>query len=188
MNTDEESARRREALLAKRDRLRADQAGRMARQQHAENVARFEQHLGAALRQAGVPHEVLWDGDTRRGPLTQYPIGFASVRWDRVPHAVSAQGASDEGLKELFDAALHALGLSPTATVIVDWARGDMPRVALSAAHASTRALTLMRQSSDMWVYAEDASWLIEIYHEGSVTYADRPGQAEDAGDGWRRR
>jgi hypothetical protein len=188
MTIDEESARRREELLAKRDRLRADQAGRMARQQHAEKAARFEQHLGAALRQAGVRHEVLWDGDARRGPLTQYPIGFASVRWDRVPHAVSARGASDEELKELFDVALQALGLAPTATVIVDWARGDMPRVALSVADSSTHALTLIRQASDMWVYADDAPWLIEVYHEGSVTYADRPGQAEDAGDGWRRR
>jgi len=38
-----------------------------------------------------------------------------------------------------------------------------------------------------MWVYAEDADWLIEIYHEGSVTCAERPGRPEDAGDGWRR-
>ena len=103
-------------------------------------------------------------------------------------YTVSARGASDEELKELFDEALHALGLAPTGTVIVDWARGDMPRVALSVADASMHALTLMRQASDMWVYADDAPWLIEVYHEGSVTYADRPGQAEDAGDGWRRR
>jgi hypothetical protein len=48
-------------------------------------------------------------------------------------------------------------------------------------------ALALRRQASDMWVYAEDADWLIEIYHEGSVTCAERPGRPEDAGDGWRR-
>lgn len=188
MSTDEESARRREALFARRDRLRAEQAERMAQQRHAENVARFQRHLGAALQRAGVPHELLWDAAARRGPLAQYPIGFASVRWDRVPHAVSAQRGSDEGLKELFDEALRALGLAPAATVIVDWAREGVPRVALSVADASTHALALMRHACDMWVYAEDAPWLIEVYHEGSVTYADRPGRAEDAGDGWRRR
>lgn len=187
MSTDDAPSRR-DTLFAKRERLRAEQAERMAEQRHAENVARFQRYLGAALEQAGVAHAVLWDEDTWRGPLSQYPIGFASVRWDRVPHAVSAQGGSDEELKELFDDALLALGLAPTATVIVDWARTGEPRLALSAADVSIHALALMRHSSDMWVYAEGAAWLIEIYHEGSVTYADRPGRPEDAGDGWRRR
>jgi hypothetical protein len=175
-------------LFAKRDLLRAQQAERMAQQRHAENVARFQRHLGATLAQAGVRHELLWNNAVRRGPLPRYPIGFASVRWDRVPHAVSAPGGSDEQLKQLFDAALGALAIGPATTVIVDWCIDGEPRVALSAADASTHALALMRHASDMWVYAEDAPWLIELYHEGSVTYAALPGREEDAGDGWRRK
>jgi hypothetical protein len=65
MNIDEESAQRREELLAKCDRLRQEQTERMARQQHAENAARFERLLGALLQQAGVRHEVVWDGAAR---------------------------------------------------------------------------------------------------------------------------
>ncbi|QNP41708.1 hypothetical protein [Lysobacter solisilvae (ex Woo and Kim 2020)] len=188
MSSDDTSAQRHAALLAKREQLYAQQAERMAQQRHAENVAHFERYLGAALAQAGVRHELLWSTETRRGPLTRYPIGFASVRWDRVPHAVSTPGGSDAELKELFDAALAALAIAPATEVIVDWCIVGRPRVALSAADASTHAVALMRHASDMWLYADDAPWLIEVYHEGSVTYAAQPGREEDAGDGWRRR
>jgi hypothetical protein len=186
MSTDDQAADR-AALLAKRDRLRAQQAERMARQRHAENVARFQRYLGATLARTGVHHELLWDAALRRGPLSRYPIGFASVRWDRVPHAVGTPAGSDADLQQAFDAALGALAIAPATTVIVDWGIAGEPRVALAAADASMHALALMRHGSDMWVYAEDAPWLIEVYHEGSVTYADRPGPEEDAGDGWRR-
>ena len=181
---DDDSAKRRDALRAKRDRLYAEQAERTAQQRHAQDEARFQRYLGDPLQHAGIAYEVLWDDTHRRGPLTQYPIGFASVRWDRVPHAVSVQCGSDEDAKDAFGQALHALHIAPSTTVIVDWAIGGEPRLALSAADAATHALALIRHAADTWVYAEGATWLIEVYHEGSVTYAERPGDAEDAGDG----
>ena len=186
MTSDDTPAARREALLAKRELLREQQAQRMAAQRHADNVARFERYLGAGLAAAGVQHEVLWDGAVRRGPLARYPIGFASVRWDRVPEAVTAHGGSDDELSTLFDAALQALAVARTTTVLLEWCIDGLPRVALAAVDASAHALVLMRHAADMWVYADDADWLVEIYHEGQVTYAARPGRAEDAGDGWR--
>ena len=184
--TDDASGHRRDALLARRDALRARQAERMAQQQHAEQIARFDRHLGAALTQAGVRHEVLWGRQVRKGPLLHYPIGFASVHWDLVPHAVSVYGGSDEALKTLLDDALRALAIAAGATVIVDWGMAGEPRLALSAADASTHAIALMRHGSDMWVYADDAAWLIEVHHEGTLTHAARPGLPEHAGDGWR--
>lgn len=187
MSSDDTPADRRAILLAKRDVLRAQQAERMAQRQRAENAARFQRHLGAMLQQANVRHEVLWDADAHRGPLTLYPIGFASVRWERVPHAVSAYSGSDEDSRGLLVEALRALALTATDTVIVDWAIQGVPRVALCVADAITHALALIQHSSDMWVYADDTTWLIEVYHEGRVTYAQRPGRPEDAGDGWRR-
>lgn len=186
MTTDDTPAHRREALRAKREALRARQAERMAQQRHAENAARFHRRLGTALAQAGVPHELLWRDDTRKGPLATYPIGFASIRWDRVPHAVGAYGGSDEQLKVLFDEALRAMAIAPDTTVIVDWCVDGLPRVALSASDASIHAIDLMRCSSDMWVYAEETAWVIEVYHEGTLTYAEHPGLPEHAGDGWR--
>jgi hypothetical protein len=188
MSTDDPPADRRETLFAKREQLRATQAERMAQRRQADIEARFARYLGAALAAAGVRHELLWQRDTRRGPLASYPIGFASVRWDRVPHAVTGEGGHGEGQAALFGAALLALGIAPSTSVIVDWGVDGQPRVVLSAADASTHALALMRNGADMWVYADDAPWLIEIYHEGSVTYASGPGQPEDAGDGWRQR
>ncbi|WP_372016431.1 hypothetical protein [Pseudoxanthomonas sp. 10H] len=188
MNSGDTPADRRQALLAKRGQLHAQQAERMAQQRHAGNVARFERYLGAELARAGVAHEALWDRGVRPGPLARYPIGFASVRWDRVPDAVSVQGGSDALLKALLDAALHALAVAPASTVIVDWGIADSPRLALAAADVSTHGLALMRHGSDMWVYAADADWLVEVYHEGTVTHAARPGREEDAGDGWRTR
>lgn len=178
---------RRAALYAKREQLRAGQAARMAQQEQAGHVANFEHWLGAALDQAGVRHEVLWDDGVRLGPLTLYPIGFASVQWDRVPHAVAEEGYTDAGQKRLLDEALRALALAPTATVIVDWAEHGKPRLALAVADVSAHGLMLIQHGHDMWVYADDAAWLIEVYHEGAVTYADRPGRPEHAGDGWRR-
>jgi hypothetical protein len=187
MSAEDTPAGRRQALLARREQLYAHQAEHMARQRQAEHEARFQRHLGAALAAAGVRHALLWQGDVRRGPLALYPIGFASVRWDRVPHAVTAAGGSDQALAALFEAALRALHVAPSATVIVDWCSEGLPRVALSAADAIAQALPLMWQAADMWVYAEGAPWLVEVYHEGRVTYADHPGRPEDAGDGWRR-
>src|SRR5688500_2489687 len=102
MNSDDTPAHRRKVLLARREQLRAQQAERLAQQRQADNAVRFQRHLGAALEQAGVRHELLWDTGVRRGPLTRYPIGFASVRWDRVPHAVTTQGGTDAIAKELF--------------------------------------------------------------------------------------
>lgn len=188
MSTEDTPASRREALLAKREQLRAQQAQRMAAQRHADDLAAFERQLGAALAQAGTQYELLWDAGERRGPLSRYPIGFASVRWDKVPHAVGAHGATDDGQAALVERALRALAVAPASTVIVDWCRDGLPRVALPAADASRHARALLRHSCDTWIYAEDAQWLVEVYHEGQVTYADRPGAAEDAGDGWRRR
>ena len=102
---------RRAALAAKRDALYAQQAERTARQQHAEKVAAFHRYHGAALEAAGVRFELLWDTDTRRGPLTLYPIGFASVNWDLVPHAVVEHGATQGHLAELLDELARLLDL-----------------------------------------------------------------------------
>lgn len=187
MSTDDTPAGRRQALLARREQLYAQQAQRMAQKQQAEDEATFQRYLGAELASAGVRFELRWADDAPRGPLARYPIGFASVRWDHVPHAVSVPGGCDEERRALFDAALLALGIAPSATVIVDWCRVGLPRVAMSAADASAHALALMQHACDMWVYADDAPWLIEVYHEGEVTYATGPGRPEDAGDGWRR-
>jgi hypothetical protein len=187
MANDDTPADRRQALLARREQLYAEQAQRMAQRRQAEDEACFERYLGAALTQAGVRFALRWEDEAPRGPLARYPIGFASVHWDRVPHAVSALGGCDEERKELFDAALLALDIAPSSTVIVDWCRAGLPRVALAAADASTQAVALMQHSCDTWVYAEDAPWLVELHHEGDVTYASGPGRPEDAGDGWRR-
>jgi hypothetical protein len=184
-----EAEPRRRALHAKREALRAQQAGRMAQQQRAQEMAAFQRHTGGALQAAGVHCELLWPEDTgRRGPLPTYPIGLASIHWPLVPAAVSAYGGTGNALKALFDEALRALQIAPATTVIADWCIGGMPRVALSAADASTHAIALMHASSDLWVYAADATWVIEVYHEGTLTYADRPGSPEHAGDGWRSR
>lgn len=185
---DDTSAARRAALLAKREQLRAQQAEHMARQRQADDVARFERALGTTLADAGVAFDVLWQRDVPIGPLSRYPIGFASVRWDRVPEAMCLQGGSDEALREAFVDALGALAIAPDTRVIVDWCIGGQPRVALSATDAATHAVALMQQAADTWVYAEGAAWLIEIYHEGQVHYAAQPGAEDDAGDGWRRR
>lgn len=187
LTTDDPITARQAALYAKRDRLRAEQAARTAQRAYGEHVARFERWLGAALDQAGVHYEALWDDTVRPSPLALYPIGFASVRWDRVPQAVSAEGHTDAGQKALLDEAMRALGLAPTDTVILDWLRQGEPRVALSVADASAHGLALIQHGPDMWVYADHATWLIEIYHEGTVSYAVQPGAPEHAGDGWRR-
>jgi hypothetical protein len=50
----------------------------------------------------------------------------------------------------------------------------------------SAQALALLRASHDTWVYDAVDRWVIELYHEGEVTYARRPGLEEHAGDGWR--
>lgn len=185
--SNDDTAARRALLRAKRDRLLAEQAARTAVREHAKRVAHFERWLGATLDQAGVRYEALWDAVVRPSPLTRYPIGFASVRWDRVPHAVSAERYTDAGQKALLDQALCALGLAPTDTVIVDWLQRGEPRLALSVADVSAHGLALIQHGSDIWVYADRAAWLIEVYHEGTVSYADRPGSLEDAGDGWRK-
>lgn len=187
MTSQDDPDARRAALAAKRDALYAQQAERTARQRHAEDVANFHRYHGAALEAAGARFELLWDTDTRRGPLTLYPIGFASVNWEFVPHAVVEHGATQAHLAELLASALHALRVTPSTTVIVDWCVSRMPRVALSSADACTHALALLRGGSDTWVYAEDATWLVEVHHDDRVTHADRPGLPGHAGDGWRR-
>lgn len=186
MTRPDDNGSRRQALYAKRDELRARHAERTAQQAHDAKVANFHLYVGGALEAAGVRYECLWSNDDRRGPLTTYPIGFASIHWDLVPHAVGTSGGNEAWLKDLFDEALVALAIAPGTTVIVDWCRDALPRVALSAADASAHAVDLMRGSADMWVYAPDATWMIEVYHEGKLTYADRPGLPEHAGNRWR--
>ena len=171
----DDPAARRLALSAKRDALYARQAERTAQQAHAGEVAAFHRYHGAALEAAGVRHALLWDAETRRGPLATYPMGFSSIRWDRVPHAVGEHFENDARLAALFADALRALQVAPETTVIADWCRSGLPRVALSAADACAQVVALMRCASDMWVYAEDATWVVEIHHDDRLTYADRP-------------
>jgi hypothetical protein len=176
---------RREELLAKRDSLRAEQALRMARRQREEEVDAFHRGRGAVLDAAGVRYGLLWPEDERVGPLTAYPIGFASVRWDLVPHAVRVAVGTDNWIRQHFEEALLALGVAPDTELILDWCVGGTPRVRLRAADLCTHAVELLR--SEAWVYEPTGTWLVEMHHDGILSHADGPGKPEHAGDGWRR-
>lgn len=179
---------RRRALYAKRDELRAQQAARMERRRREELVADFRRWKGAWLAEAAFPHELLWQWDAPpEGPVGRYAFAFSGIDWQLVPDSVTRYGGIESALKELLDDALDALGIAPAHRVHVDWSDGSMPRLVLSAADLSRHAETLMRWGSDLWVFDPDDAWIIEIYHEGTLSYAARPGLPEHAGFHWKK-
>lgn len=157
----------------------------MATKRREDEIAEFIDRYGGKLDDAGVQYEMIWSEKTQV-PKTYvlYPIGFASVHWELVPHARKRFVALDHYLRQEFDEAVSELGLSPDAKVVVDWGLGGLPRIRLRLADVSEHAVHLLR--SEAWVYDPDGIWLIERYHEGDLTYAARPGRPDHAGDGWR--
>ncbi len=180
-----ESDDRRAELKAKREQLYQRQAEATARQQRARDFEDFRRGIGSVLDEAGVAYQLLWPDDrSPAGPLATYPIGFASVHWPLVPEAVSVEGwHPDRGA--CVAEAFQALGVQPEATVVVDHCVGGTPRVQLAARDFLVHAEDLIRYES--WLYELQGTWLVEVYHEGTISYAPRPGSPEVAGDRWRR-
>lgn len=186
--SDDIDARRR-ALYAKRDELRAQQAARMEQRHREEMVANFQRWKGAWLAEAAFPHELLWPWDQPpAGPIGRYAFAFSGIDWCLVPDSVTQYGGVESCLKELLHEAIEALGIAPERRVHVDWSSGSMPRLVLAAADLSRHAETLMRWDWDMWVFDPGGTWVIEIYHEGTLSYAARPGLPEHAGFYWKKK
>jgi hypothetical protein len=177
---------RRAHLLAARERLYGEQAAHAARLKRQQELADFLSGRGEGLRSAGIAFQLLWpEDDALKGPLTTYPIGFASVHWDLVPHA-SWDMTLPAYLRHHLQAAFSALGVEPATRIIVDLCVGGEPRVLLQAGDFLTHAPDLA--GFDTWIYDPLDTWLIEIYHDGTLTYASHPGNPEHAGDKWRPR
>jgi hypothetical protein len=179
------SAERRAYLLARRDTLRAEQEQRAASQRRADELSAFMNWYGAELDRAGAQYEIIWPEEMGvRKTYTLYPVGFASIKWELVPHARQRMVVRDQHLRGEFDAASTELGLSPDTMVVVDWAVGGHPRIRLRLSDLSAHAVHLLR--TEAWVYDPGGVWLIELHHDGWLNYADRPGLPEHAGAGWR--
>lgn len=173
--TDDADARRQE-LYAKRDLLRQQQAERMEILRRETLRANFARWHGAYLTDNGIAHELLWDWDhPPAGPIVHYPFAFSGIDWRFVRGAVSTYGGFERWLRELLIEALDALGITPAHRVHLDWDSSSMPRLVLSAGNLMQHAETLMRWSSDLWVFDPDDTWIVEIYHEGTLSYARAP-------------
>jgi len=173
MTAPEDSDALQHALQAKRESLLARQAEQRRQQQRVEAQAAFARWHGDFLEQSGVRHVAHWDPPAR-SPLARYPIGFASVDWDRVSGAVRSGVAGGNGIAPLVDAAFAALAVPASCEVLVDWGVSSMPWLAMSAVDIATHAAELSQWSSDLWIYDPLATWLIEVHHDGRVTYAPR--------------
>ena len=180
-----ESDDRRAELKAKREQLYQRQAEATALRQRARDLDDFRRGIGSALDEAGVAYQLLWPDDgSPAGPLATYPIGFASVHWPLVPEPVSVEGwHQDRGV--FVGQAFEALGVQPQTMIVVDHCVGGTPRVQLAARDFLAHAEDLIRFES--WLYELQGTWLVELYHEGTISYAPRPGSPEVAGDRWRR-
>ena len=179
------SRERYHTLRGKRAELLRNQAEATARTQRRQDEDAFRRAQGAALEDAGIVYQLLWPDDgSAKGPLGTYPIGFASVHWPLVPDVMSdfAQGAERV---PVVARALTELGVAPATAIVVDSCLGGTPRIMLTAQDFLTCAEVLL--GHEAWLYELDGSWLIEVYHEGTVSYARRPGSAELAGDAWRK-
>lgn len=179
------SSDRHHALRARRAELFRKQAEATARAQRSQDEDAFRRGPGAVLDEAGIDYQLLWPDDgSAKGPLATYPIGFASVHWPLVPEVISdfAQGVERVSVVAR---ALTELGVAPTTAIVVDSCLGGTPRVMLAAQDFLTCAEVLL--GHEAWLYELDGCWLIEVYHEGTISYAKRPGSADSAGDSWRK-
>jgi hypothetical protein len=163
-----------QSKVARRELLLARQAEQRRQQQHDDAVDAFARWHGAYLQQAGVRHAVHWDPPAR-SPLSGYPIGFASVDWDRVPEAIRSDIADEGEIGPLVAAALSALAVAQSRELWIDWGVSTMPWLAMAASDVPSHATELSRWSSDLWIYDPKATWLIEILHDGQFAYAPDP-------------
>lgn len=171
-DSEERDARRRE-LIAKREALYAEQKARDEARERANVVAEFERWHAADL--AGVPHSLHWHWQPGAVPFPPYPWLFSGIDWARVPGARTTYGGTESHLAELLVEALDDLGVAPEAPVLLQWGVRSLPDVTLARADAVRLAEKLMHWSSDLWIYAPADAWLVEIYHEGTLSYARRP-------------
>lgn len=171
MTAPEDSDAAYQSKQARRELLLARQAEQRRQQQHDDAVDAFARWHGAYLQQAGVRHAVHWDPPAR-SPLSGYPIGFASVDWGRVPEAIRSEFSDDGEIGPLVDAALSALEVASACELWIDWGVSTMPWLEMSAGDVGTHVAEMSRWSSDLWIYAPAATWLIEIRHDGQFAYA----------------
>jgi hypothetical protein len=159
---------------ARRELLLARHAEKQRQQQRKDAMDAFACWHGAYLQQSGVRHAVHWDRPAR-SPLSRYPIGFASVDWDLVPEAIRSGIADEDEIGPLVAGALSALAVARSCEPWIDWGVSTMPWLAMAASDLPAHAIELSRWSSDLWIYDPEATWLIEIRHDGQFAYAPGP-------------
>lgn len=168
MSADDAGARR-QALLAR-------QAERAAQRERDRVVADFERWHVPYLREAGIDAALAWPWeDPPAGPLGDYPFAVSGIRWSAVPGATDrpCHDASEAG--PALAAAFAALGIPATQPVHLRWDGGAMPQLVLPAAQAVRHLGEFGSWSSDLWVFDPDASWIVELYHEGRLSFAAAP-------------
>jgi len=174
MTEPEDSDALRQATQARRELLLARKAEQQRQRQRQDAMDAFARWHGAYLQQSGVRHAAHWDPPAR-SPLSRYSIGFASVDWDRVPEAIRSEIAGEDEIGPLVGAALSALAVAQSCELWIDWGVSTMPWLAMAASDVPTHATELSRWSSDLWIYDPEATWLIEILHDGQFAYAPGP-------------
>ncbi|AXK72170.1 hypothetical protein DWG18_07650 [Lysobacter sp. TY2-98] len=171
---------RRSDLIARRDALYAEQKARDEARERAGTVAEFLRWHAADL--ANVSHALHWPWEPDGVRFPAYPWAFSGIDWARVPGANTRYGGTEEVLAELFTDALDALGIPADRRLRLQWGVAHLPDVTLARADAERLAERLMRWSSDLWIHDPTDVWAIEIYHEGTLSYARRP--PDDGGSG----
>lgn len=182
---------RRRDLLARADALRARQAERMEALRREQVVARFMRWHGPELDGFRIEHRLAWPWEhPAHGPLPRYAFAFSGIDWALVPEAVVRHGGTATGQAECVGEAFESLGIAPDCGVQVTWAGGDMPDLLAGAADVARHAEALIDWGIDMWVFDPAGEWIVEVYHEGTVGHAPRPGLPAHAGCHWdpRRR
>lgn len=162
-----------QALRARRDALRAAQAERVERARRDALVADFDRWRGRELRESGMAHGVHWPWDAPPcGPAPQYPLAFSGVDWRRVPHAVIATSAYAPFVQGLFAEAFDALGIADARCVHVEVSSASMPRLTLAPLDLVRHINAMAGWHSDPWVFRPGEPWLIELYHDGTLSFA----------------
>lgn len=176
MHHDETLRSRRATLYAKRDQLRAAQASDMERRRRAALEHDFERWHGSDLAAAGVQYRLLWDWEAAPpSPIARYPCAVSGIDWRLVPGGESRDGHTRQEQCQLLRAAVEALQLAPHKQVHIEWDNAAMPQLVLPVRDLLEHAERLLRGGSDMWVVCPGEAWVIEIYHEGTVSFAVQP-------------
>lgn len=101
-----------------------------------------------------------------------FPMQGERIKWSEVPSHKCVHWSQTRDLVDSFTQ--MAAGLSEDSELVITWADGSCPSIALQKSRLLTIATVVFEADFDTWVVCLAQGWCLEAHHDGTLCAAYR--------------